>query len=183
MHATETTAEPRVLSARPSRGWRIFFGLVTVAAGVAILVWPGVAVVTVAVILGIHFIVAGAYRSVTALTRDIDNTALRVLYLLLGLLLVVVGLLCLRSPWQASAVLVVLFGLSWVVNGVVEMFHGVNGGGGWTIASGVISLLAGLVVLIYPAPGLAAIVWLFGVSLVVIGGTVTISGAAAKTRP
>ncbi len=167
-------ADRTVISTSPSRGWRIGFGLVTVVAGVLILVWPGAAVLTVAIILGIHLIVAGIYRTVTALTHDIDNGALRTLYLLLGLLLIVVGILCLRSPFRATAVLVLLFGLSWIVNGVIELFHGVNGGGGWTIASGLVSLLAGIVVLVYPAPSVLATVWLFGIALIAIGATVTV---------
>jgi uncharacterized membrane protein HdeD (DUF308 family) len=177
--STGGTVDTTVISTRPSRGWRIGFGLVTVVAGVLILAWPGAAVLTVAVILGIHLIVAGIYRAVTALTRDIDGT-LRALYLLLGLLLIVVGILCLRSPFRATAVLVLLFGLSWIANGVIELFHGVNGGGGWTIASGVVSLLAGVVVLVYPAPSVLAMVWLFGIALIVIGATATVEAMISR---
>jgi uncharacterized membrane protein HdeD (DUF308 family) len=166
-----------VISAAPSRGWRIGFGLVTVVAGVLILVWPKAAILTVAVILGIHLIIAGSYRTVTALTRDIDSGMLRALYLLLGLLLAVLGILCLRAPFHATAILVLLFGLSWIANGVIEIFHGANGGGVWTIASGVISLLAGIVVLAFPTPSALAMVWLFGVALIAIGAAVTLSAA------
>jgi uncharacterized membrane protein HdeD (DUF308 family) len=173
-------ADRTVISTSPSRDWRIGFGLVTVIAGVLILVWPGAAVITVAIILGIHLIVAGIYRTVTALTHDIDNGALRALYLLLGLLLIVVGILCLRSPFRATAVLVLLFGLSWIANGMIELFHGVNGGGGWMIASGMVSLLAGIVVLVYPAPSVLAMVWLFSIALIVIGATATVGAMVSR---
>lgn len=176
----ETTTRT-VISARPSRGSRIGFGVVTVVAGVLILVWPGAAVLTVAVILGIHLIVAGIYRAVTALTRDIDSGVLRALYVMLGLLLIVVGILCLRAPFHAAGILVLLFGLSWIVSGVIELFHGLGGGGGWTIASGLISLLAGVVVLAYPAPSAVAMVWLCGIALIVIGATAAV-GAMISGR-
>jgi uncharacterized membrane protein HdeD (DUF308 family) len=143
------------------------------------LVWPEATVLTVAVILGIQLIVAGIVRIVTALTQDIDSGATRALYLLLGLLLVIVGILCLRSPFRATAILVLLFGLSWIVNGVIEMFHGATGGGGWLIASGALSLVAGIVVLAYPAPSVLTMVWLFGVALIAIGVMAIVSGVLA----
>jgi uncharacterized membrane protein HdeD (DUF308 family) len=171
-----------VISTRPSRGWRIAFGVLTVIAGVLILVWPGAAVLTVAIILGIHLIIAGVLRAVTALTRDIDSGRTRALYLILGLLLVAAGTLCLVLPFPAAALLVLLFGLSWVVNGVIELIHGFTGGGGWTIASGAVSLAAGIAVLAYPAPGILALAWLFGLALIAIGLTVTVGAMITGRR-
>lgn len=171
-----------VISGRPTRGWRIGLGLITVVTGVLILGWPDAAVVTVAIIVGIHLIAAGVIRAVTAVTQDAGNAAIRALYLLLGLLLVVAGVLCLRSPFHATALLVVLFGISWILNGGIELFHGVTGGGGWTAVSGAVSLAAGVVVLAYPAPSARAMVWLFGVTLVVIGLTMFVSAVAGTSR-
>ena len=138
---------------------------------------------TVAVIVGVHLIVAGIVRIVTAVTRDIETGSLRALYLLLGLLLLIVGLLCLRSPFRATAVLVLLFGLSWIFNGVIELFHGFMGGGGWTIVSGVVSLVAGIVVFAYPAPSVRGMVWLFGIALIAIGLVTTLGAIVARPRP
>ena len=152
-----------------SRGWLIAFGLVTVVAGICILVWPKAAVVTVAIIVGLELIVAGVIRMATALTGDDESGGMRALFLFLGLLLLIVGILCLRAPFQAAAILVLLFGLTWIVNGVVELFVGFSGGGAWVVVSGVVSLVAGIVVLAYPAPSVRALVWLFGISLVAIG--------------
>lgn len=181
--AESSTSVRTVISGKPSRGWRIGFGLVTAVAGICLLVWPEAAVVTVAIIVGLHLIVAGIVRMVTAVTRDIDSGSMRTLYLLLGLLLLVVGILCLRSPFRATAVLVLLFGLSWIVNGVIEVFHAFTGGGGWLIFSGAVSLLAGIVVLAYPAPSVRTMVWLFGIALIVIGLVTTVGAIVAQPRP
>lgn len=156
-------------SDRASRGWRISLGLITAATGGIILGWPDVAVVTVAIIVGIYLIVAGVIRVVTALPGKAVNASTRILYLLLGLLLVAAGLLCLSAPFHATALLVTLVGLSWIVSGGVELCHGLTGGGGWTAASGAVGLAAGIIVLAYPAPSARAMVWLFGLSLVAIG--------------
>jgi uncharacterized membrane protein HdeD (DUF308 family) len=182
MSANGSAGATVVISGRPSRVWRIGLGLITVATGVLILVWPDAAVVTVAILVGIHLIVAGAVRAVTAVTRDAGNATVRALYLMLGLLLVAAGLLCLRSPFHATALLVVLFGLSWLVNGGIELFHGLTGGGGWTAVSGAVSLAAGVVVLAYPAPSARAMVWLFGLALVAIGLTIVVAAVVTPRR-
>jgi uncharacterized membrane protein HdeD (DUF308 family) len=164
-----------------SRGLRIAFGVVTAVAGALILAWPGGTLVAVAVLLGIQLIVGGVFRAVTAFTFETDSVAARILFLLLGILLVILGILCLRSPLQTIAVLVLLFGISCVVSGALELFHGATGGGGWAIASGLVSIVIGIVVLSYPVSSVSTLVWLFGIALVVVGLT-AIVGAFAPTR-
>jgi uncharacterized membrane protein HdeD (DUF308 family) len=164
-----------------SRGLRIALGAVTIVAGALILAWPGGTLLAVAVLLGIQLIVAGIVRAVTAFTFDADSVAGRILFLLLGVLLVIVGILCLRAPLQTIAILVLLFGLSTIVSGALEFFHGVTGGGGWAIASGIISILIGIIVLSYPVGSVSTMIWLFGLSLLVVGLT-GIVGAFIPSR-
>jgi uncharacterized membrane protein HdeD (DUF308 family) len=164
-----------------SRGLRIAFGVVTTIAGVLILAWPGSTLVVVAVLLGLQLIVGGVFRAVTAFTFEAESVAARILFLLLGVLLVILGVLCLRSPLQTIAVLALLFGLSCIVSGALELFHGFTGGGGWAIASGLVSILAGIVVLSYPVSSVATMIWLFGIALLVIGLTAVI-GAFTPSR-
>jgi uncharacterized membrane protein HdeD (DUF308 family) len=154
-----------------SRGLRIALGVVTMVAGALILTWPGGTLLAVAVLLGIQLIVVGIVRAVTAFTFDADSVAGRILFLLLGVLLVIVGILCLRAPLQTIAILVLLFGLSTIVSGVLEFFHGVTGGGGWAITSGIVSILIGIIVLSYPVGSVSTMIWLFGLSLLVVGLT------------
>jgi uncharacterized membrane protein HdeD (DUF308 family) len=163
------------------RALRIGFGVVTAVAGGLILAWPGGTLVAVAVLVGIQLIIGGVFRAVTAFTFDADSVAARILFLLLGVLLVIVGILCLRAPLQTIAVLVLLFGLSSIVSGALELFHGFTGGGGWAIASGAVSILIGVVVLSYPVTSVATLIWLFGIALVVIGLT-SIIGASIPNR-
>ena len=129
-----------------SRALRICLGAVTAVAGGVILAWPGGTLVAVAVVVGIQFIVVGVFRAVTAFTFAVDSVAARILFLLLGILLVVLGIVCLRSPQRTIALLVLLFGIACVISGALELFHGFTGGGGWAIASGVVSIIVGVVV-------------------------------------
>lgn len=164
-----------------SRVLRIALGSVTAVAGALILAWPGGTLVAVAVLVGIQLIVGGIVRAVTAFTFDVDSVAARILFLLLGVLLIIVGILCLRAPLQTIAILVLLFGVSSIVSGALEFFHGVTGGGGWAIASGIIGILIGIIVLAWPVSSVNTMIWLFGLSLIVIG-LVGIAGAFTPSR-
>src|ERR1044072_5846367 len=177
MSSTEPTPRSAAMTAvlGEARGLRIAFGVVRAGAGVLILAWPGGTLVAVAVLLGIQLIVGGVFRAITAFTFPADGVAARILFLLLGILLVVLGILCLRSPLQTIAVLVMLFGLSCIVSGALELFHGFTGGGGWAIASGIVGILVGIVVLSYPVSSVSTLIWLLGIALVVIGLTAVIA--------
>jgi uncharacterized membrane protein HdeD (DUF308 family) len=175
-----TSVAMRALLGR-SRTLQIALGVVSAVAGALILAWPGGTLAAVAVLLGIQLIVGGVVRAVTAFTFDADSVAARILFLLLGVLLVILGILCLRSPLQTIAVLVLLFGLSSIVSGTLELFHGFTGGGGWAIASGIVGILVGILVLSYPVSSVDTLIWLSGIALVVIGLTAII-GAFIPAR-
>ncbi|HEY7592228.1 MAG TPA: DUF308 domain-containing protein [Actinophytocola sp.] len=164
-----------------SRGLRIAFGVVTVVAGVLILAWPGGTLVAVAILLGLDLIIGGVFRAITAFTFPQDSVAARILFLLLGILMVILGILCLRAPFQTIAVLVLLFGMACIIGGALELFHGFTGGGGWAIAGGVVGILVGIVVLSYPVSSVSTMIWLFGIALVVLGLTAII-GAFTPAR-
>ena len=182
MSATESASRGPVATVLSQPRWlRLAFGVVTAVAGVLILAWPGGTLVGVAVLVGLQLIIGGVFRAITAFTFPADGVAARILFLLLGILMVVLGILCLRAPLQTIAVLVLLFGLSCVVGGALELFHGVTGGGGWVIASGVVSILVGIVVLSYPVSSVSTLIWLLGIALVVVGLTV-VTGALAPSR-
>ena len=51
-------------------GWVLAYGIITLLAGVAVLAWPGVTLLVVAVLLGVQLIVSGIFRFVAALAPD-----------------------------------------------------------------------------------------------------------------
>lgn len=182
MPASRAQTADTIAAVGMSRGWRAGLGVMTALAGVLILAWPGGALVAVAILVGIQLIVAGIFRIVTAFSFDSDSTATRVLFVVLGLLLIVVGVLCLRSPFRTTAILVLLFGISCVFSGVIELFHGFSGGGGGAIVSGIIGTLVGIVVLVYPVSSVSTLIWLFGIALIVLGLTAIVGAFYGAIR-
>ena len=154
-------------------GWVLTFGIVTVLAGLFTLVWPGRTIVVVAVLFGIQLVVAGIFRFVAALASDDESGGTRVLLALLGVLSFIVGLYALRHILITVAALALLLGIFWIVNGAVETFtalsHRGMQGRGWTIFMGLLSVVAGVVVLFYPAISLATLAIVLGFWLLVYG--------------
>jgi uncharacterized membrane protein HdeD (DUF308 family) len=61
------------------RGWTIFMGLLSVLAGVAVLVYPGISLATLAVVLGFWLVVFGIMETVLAFRlRSLGHAAARI---------------------------------------------------------------------------------------------------------
>jgi uncharacterized membrane protein HdeD (DUF308 family) len=154
-------------------GWVLGFGVLTLLAGLLTLAWPGRTIVVVAVLFGVQLVVAGIFRFVAALAADEESSGTRALLALLGVLSFIIGLYALRNVLVTIAALALLLGIFWIVNGAVETFaalsHRGMQGRGWTIFMGLLSVVAGVVVLVYPAISLATLAVVLGFWLLVYG--------------
>ncbi|GAA0264807.1 HdeD family acid-resistance protein [Saccharothrix mutabilis subsp. mutabilis] len=163
-----------------AKALRITFGVVTVAIGVAVLVWPGITLLAAAVLFGVQLLVTGVFWLVSSFTAHTRGGGYRVLMGVAGLLALLGGILALRAPFQTVAVLALILGATWVIGGVAEVFHGF-GASGWAVFSGVVTLVAGIVVLVAPLSSAVALAWLLGIALVVLG-VVSVAGAVTEGR-
>lgn len=177
---TTTQSDPAAGVRSMGRALTITFGVLTLIAGLLVLFWPGATVLVIAVIFAIQLIIIGIYRLVLAFSAGEAATGARVLFAIIGVLSIVVGVLLLRDPAIAVVTLGLLLGLMWTVSGLIEIFHGFTGergsGRGWLIAGGVLSLIAGIIVLVYPAASLVTIAWIMGLLLVFYGIVMIIRG-------
>jgi uncharacterized membrane protein HdeD (DUF308 family) len=154
-------------------GWLLAYGVLTVIAGVAALAWPGETLLVVAVLFGIQLIFSGVFRLVAAFSMDEVAGGTRVLYALLGILSVIIGLWAIRHVLLTLIALVLFLGIYWIVSGVIDIFSGLSHRGmphrGWTVVLGLLSILAGLVVLAVPGLSLVSLAVILGVWLVIFG--------------
>ena len=154
-------------------GWVLAYGLITVLAGIAALAWPGETLLVVAVLFGIQLIVSGLFRFVTAFASDDRTGGTRVLLALLGVLSVIIGLWAVRHALLTLLALVVLLGIFWVVNGSIEIFTALSHQGmpdrGWTALMGMLSVVAGIIVLAVPGLTLVGLAVILGVWLLIFG--------------
>src|SRR6266566_5778024 len=182
-----TRADPADMIARGGRhwGWVLAFGIITIAVGIAALAWPGRTLVVVAVLFGIQLIVMGIFRFASAIAADDMTGGNRILLALLGVLSLIIGLYAVRHVLVTLLALALLLGIFWIVSGAVELFtalsHRNMQGRGWTAVTGILSVLAGFVVLVYPAISLLVLVVVLGVGLLVPGAIQIVF--AFQTRP
>jgi uncharacterized membrane protein HdeD (DUF308 family) len=172
---SETMQRPADMLAGLGRhwGWVLAYGIVTLAAGIAVLVWPHATLLVIAVLFGVQLIVSGIFRFVAALASDDLTGGTRVLLALLGVLSVIVGLWAVRHVLLTLLALTVFLGIYWVVNGVIEIFtalsHREMPERGWTVAMGVLSAIAGIIVLAYPGLSLLSLAIVLGIWLLIFG--------------
>ena len=154
---------------RSIRTGMIVTGVLSVVLGVLVLFWPGATLDVIAVLFGMYFVVSGAVRVVTGLVTPLSG-GLRVLNILMGLLLFIVGVAAIRNPLASLAVLALFIGVAWIVEGIMSLTEVESGGSRWyAIVYGIISIIAGVVVLFLPVGSLTALVIFGGIALVVLG--------------
>src|SRR5260370_3640791 len=154
-------------------GWVLAFGIIPLAIGVLGLAWPGRTLIVVAVVFGAQLIVMGIFRFVAAFASDDLSGGNRVLLALLGVLSLIIGLYAVRHILITLLALVLLLGIFWVVSGTVELFtalsHRQMQSRGWTAFMGILSILAGIVILIYPGISLLVLAVVLSIWLLVFG--------------
>jgi uncharacterized membrane protein HdeD (DUF308 family) len=113
-HALTTGIDARVRQAN------VLTGLLSIAAGILIIVWPSPGLVSVAIILGAWLIVGGtiAISGAFAARQILPNWWL---LLLLGLLEIPLGVLALADPGATLAALITVGGIWAVVIGVMRI--------------------------------------------------------------
>lgn len=149
-------------------------GVLALIAGIFITFWPKNSAIVLTVMIGIYFLIAGlAYVGLGIFSKGLSGGA-RALDIILGILFVVGGVLMLTSPSESAAVLGiflgVIVGILWIVEGAVALAQaGSSASKGWAIFFGLLSIIAGIVLLFSPLWGAAILFWVTGISLIVLG--------------
>ena len=168
-----TTPVVTVKSLAEHWGLVLAYGLITLALGIVLIVWPDASLAVFAVIVAIQLIVAGIVRIAQALSGD----GFRALVGLSGGIALIVGLLILRDPLQSVLVLTMILGAFWVISGVIDIlgaFVGVDRSGrGWEVLAGVLSIGIGAVMLVYTDFSVKVLVVVTALWLIVAGAIAT----------
>ena len=149
-------------------------GLGGTAIALGLPAWPGKTITALAVILGAYLLVEGVIRIVMALVTPLIHAGSRLLSMLFGVLFILGGVVMMRNPGLSGETLLVvvaiIIGVAWIMEGVLALLEsGSAQSRGWAIAFGIISLLAGIIVLVTPAWSAVMLMVFTGASLVVMG--------------
>jgi uncharacterized membrane protein HdeD (DUF308 family) len=165
--------------------WTLVAGLLTVVLGAIVLAWPGPTILVASTLFGVYLLLSGLAELFMAFTLP-RSAATRVMLFISGALSLVLAIMSFRHFGDAYAVLLLSL---WI--GIGFIFQGVSGvavgigesdlpGRGWYIAAGIISGIAGVVVLVWPFDSIAVLTLVAGIWLVIVGITQIIQ--AFQTR-
>ena len=145
-------------------------GIITVVLGGVVLAWPSETLTVLSIIFGIQLLIFGLFRLISAFSSD---TAARGLSGFVGLTGLAAGVVVIRHPFEAVAVLAVLLGVVWVIGGAIDVISAIADSSlpsrGMTALGGLLSLTAGIVIVAWPAPTVTVIAWIGGLYLVIYG--------------
>jgi uncharacterized membrane protein HdeD (DUF308 family) len=137
--------------------------------GVIVTAHPDDSAHVLVVLVGIAVIVSGLFH----LLRTFDRAAEHRLWLgVTGLVFIAIGLLLIRYLHLTLAIVALLVGLGWIVQGTAALmsaFSRPREGALWWAVFGVISLIAGIVVIAIPEKSVTVLAVLVGIWLLVIG--------------
>jgi uncharacterized membrane protein HdeD (DUF308 family) len=148
----------------------LVLGVLSLILGLIVAFHPTGSLNVLAVLIGIFMILSGIFH----LIRVFDaRESHRVWLGIAGLLFIVIGVVLIRHLHLTRALIGLLIGLTWVVQGVTALLAGITGGAregrGWWIAFGAISLIAGIVVTATPTDSLTVLAVLVGIWSIVMG--------------
>ena len=156
-----------------SWGWLLMLGIFSLLFGIVLLVWPGKTLVVLAVFLGVYLLVSGIFQIVAGFATTGLDGGMRALAIVSGIVSVLLGLFAFRSITHSVVLLVLLIGFGWLFRGLVRMISAIADkttfARGWQIAEGLLGALAGVVILVWPAPSLQVLAWVSGLVLVLLG--------------
>ncbi|TIC85648.1 DUF308 domain-containing protein [Nocardioides sp. GY 10127] len=160
--------------------WRLLVvrGLVALAAGVAMAVWPMTTVSALAIALGAWAVVDGVVTLLAALV--VRGTVDKVVLGILGVGAVTVGAVALARPFQAGAALTMLLGAWLVAAAFVELLRAVAWPRVSDLAVGVLGVLAGVLLVLNPGRGALTLTVALGAVLAAIGVVWVVAGALAR---
>jgi uncharacterized membrane protein HdeD (DUF308 family) len=157
------------------RNWWVllFLGIISLGVGVIALVWPGATIVVVAILLAIWLLISGIFQVVRACA----------LLIITGIISIILGLFMFRGAFQAVEILAIFIGIAFLFRGFGALFVGAEEkeSRGWNIFGGIVMLIGGVVILVWPGISLVTLAWITGIWLIIIGIFEIVSAFSLKS--
>ncbi|MEV0480708.1 HdeD family acid-resistance protein [Streptomyces sp. NPDC050508] len=175
------------LFALSKAAWQVVLltGVASLILGVLVLVWPGASLFAAGILFGIYLLISGVFQLVAAFGTH-RATSLRVLAFISGALSIVLGLFCFRGPMQSILLLALWIGIGWLIRGITQTLAAVHDqtmpARGWQIFLGIVTFIAGIVLIDSPFRSVAVLTLVCGIWLVAVGVVEIITAIRMKGR-
>jgi uncharacterized membrane protein HdeD (DUF308 family) len=167
-----------------ARNWWLLIvrGVAAVAFGVLTLIWPGKALATLVLLFGLYALIEGVTSAVLAIMRAENQTGTWVLHAIVG---IGAGIITFVYPHLTAIGLYAVIAGWAVATGVIEIMFAsqmknVLDRVGWIAFSGVASILFGVLLILFPATGVTALVVLIAAYAISSGIAWLVAGARLR---
>jgi uncharacterized membrane protein HdeD (DUF308 family) len=148
-------------------------GLAAVVFGALALIWPGITLTVLVLFFGAYALVDGIFAVISAFNHRAGHDRWWVL-LLEGLIGILAGILTFIWPGITAFVLLFFIAAWAILTGILEIVAAVRLrheiADEWLLAlAGVVSLIFGIIIALFPGAGALAVVWLIGAYAIVFG--------------
>ncbi len=163
-----------------NRKWweKLAMGIVAIIFGIVAFVLPEMTLLTITMLFGAFALLIGFISLFTGIFGKEMGSA-RWLFVLQGILGIIIGIIALTWPDMTVLFLAYLIGFWAIIFGVFEIVAAFaapqdamvkqNMSKGLLVVSGIISLLFGLIIVIFPGAGVLAILWIIAAYAIVFG--------------
>jgi uncharacterized membrane protein HdeD (DUF308 family) len=167
----------------PRHWWALGLrGIAAIVFGILALIWPGITLAVLVLLFGAYALIDGVLAIVSAVRSTGDN----LWWLLLeGIVSILAGVGAFAFPGLTALVLLFIIAAWAIVKGALEVVSAVrlrkviDNEWAW-IAGGILSVIFGLILLVFPGAGALAVVWLIGAYAILFG--ITLVGVAWRVR-
>ncbi|MGW3370588.1 HdeD family acid-resistance protein [Streptomyces hydrogenans] len=160
-------------------------GLVALVLGVLVLVWPGASLLAAGVLFGLYLLFSGVMQLVAAFGTH-ATASLRVLAFISGALSTLLGLFCFRGATQSILLLALWIGIGWLFRGITQTVAAASDPAmparGWQVFLGVVSAVAGVVLIVSPLESVAVLTLLGGIWLIAVGAAEIVTAIQIRSR-
>ena len=160
-------------------------GIAAVVFGILTWIVPGAALLSLVFLFGAYALVEGVINIAGAIRRTAARPQPRWVLLLEGIVSVIAGVIAFIIPGITALSLLYLIAAWSLVTGVLEIATAIRLRreikGEWLMAlSGVLSIVFGVLLMIFPGPGALAVVFWIGAYAVVFGGMLIALGVRLR---
>lgn len=181
--ASATDLAPRGTELKARWGWVAALGVIFLIGGIVALTSVVMATVASVLIVGVMMVLAGVAEIVHGFRMR--SWGRFFLWVVIGALYVVAGVIAFTDPLLASAVFTLVLGVgliaAGIVRGMLAMWLRGMTGWGWVLLSAVVTVLVGLIIVLqWPASSLYVLGIFLGVDLIFAGAGWIAAGLALR---
>lgn len=168
---------------RWSRAAQIGLGAIAIILSILILAFPGTAIVSIVLIIGILLLIVGIESVISGL---IVKSKSRLASIGLGIIVIILAFIVMAFPIGTTVFLILLMGIALLIDGISRLVHGFGDkeSRGWSrgfrIGVGALEVILGILIMVSPAVGVAFVAFIIAIALLIVGIQMIAGGISGK---